>query len=246
VDPSFLHPPIRLGIPDQVEERAQEGGPVSPPESEAGGVGRECVGERAGVVEDTLDCFRHKLRDGFGICLVPEKVRRNPRRPGDRKSMEPDPLTIIEVAHMDTDVWPPALAAAGHGEFVPISGEVAQAVHGRRRSVGHHALVSGPLPRRHLGSQLEPCGPEIPVIGGWRSDQLVDTMSHPFENSTRFDQALQRRRADPGFLDLAARDEAPLVLGKVLETWERWMSRHYSILPLIRGYMQYGYSRYAL
>ena len=83
------------------------------------------------------------------------------------------------------------------------------------------------------------------MIGGWRSDQLVDAMSHPFEDSACLDQALQRRRADSGFLDLAARDETPLVLGQVLETWERWTSRHYSILPLTRGHMQYGQRSYA-
>ncbi len=74
MDPDFLHPPIGLGIVDQVEEPAQESSPVSAPKAKSSGVRRKRVGKRAGIVEDAFDRVRHDLGNRLRVLTVAEEI----------------------------------------------------------------------------------------------------------------------------------------------------------------------------
>ena len=102
-------------------------------------------------------------------------------------------------------------------EFVPVSRQVANSVDGGRGTMRHNALICCSLPRGHLWCQLKPGGPEIPMIRRRSSGDLVNAVCDPLKPPTRLGQALHRCRADACVLDLAARDEAPLVLSQFLE-----------------------------
>lgn len=129
------HPPIRLGITDQSEEPDQEGDPVCALQTELGRMRCEAVSECSGVVKDFPDGIHHDLGDRLGILVVPQEVRRDPRRPGDWEALKGDPLPIVDVAHVDADIRTAGLSTPQHGELVPIGWKVPDAVDGRRRSV---------------------------------------------------------------------------------------------------------------
>jgi hypothetical protein len=104
--------------------------------------------------------------------------------------------------------------------------------------VGYDPLAGRALPSGNSGGELEPSRPEVKVIRDWSSPHVVHTVGNALETSFRFGQALPGRLADARVLDLSARDEAPLVLCKLLDTGKGGGPGHYCTIPLIRGTLQ--------
>ncbi len=81
--------------------------------------------------------------------------------------------------------------------------------------MGDRTLRGCALPGRHLGRQLQPGDPQRKLVGRGRASQVVDAMAHPLEHGPVGGQARHRGARHPRPLCLAARDEAPLIGGKL-------------------------------
>jgi hypothetical protein len=183
-------------------------------------VWREAVRERARVVVDGADGVGDQASHRFRVVMIPEKVRGNTRGSSHREAPETDPFSFFKGPNVNADVRTTRLTALRKCELVSVSGEVAQRVDSRRRTVGDDTLLGCPLPRREVGSELEPGGPQVQVVGNGGGDHPVHAVRHPFEEPSPSCQAFQRSRTDPFILNLTSGEKPPLLLGNLLEPRE--------------------------
>lgn len=76
------------------------------------------------------------------------------------------------------------------------------------------------------------------MVRYWRSGHLVHPASDGLKHSPRAGEPLERRHTYPSLCDLTPRDEAPLVLGKVLDARKCTRPGHHCIIPRIRYRLQ--------
>jgi hypothetical protein len=229
MSPSLRHPLGRLRVADKVEQPAQESEAVLPPESELRGVRAEGVRERAGVVVGTANCVGDDVGYRLGVLAVGEQVSRNARRPGDGQAAGRGPFAVRHLAVMETHVGPTRLPPGGQGEFMPVSRQVAEAVHSRGRPVRDDTLGGSALPGEDIGCELKPGRTELGMVRRRRTREAVHALSHPLEHRFR-SQALKRGRRDARSFSLAAGHEPPLILSDLCETVECGVPCHYCIL----------------
>jgi hypothetical protein len=91
--------------------------------------------------------------------MIPEKVRSDARGSSDRETPKTDPFSVLQWPNVNADVRTAGLTALRERELVSVGGEVPQGVDRRRRPVGDDTLLGCPLPRREVGSELEPGSP---------------------------------------------------------------------------------------
>jgi hypothetical protein len=124
----FVDPPVSSGIRSEVKEESEQRKTIVPAESEGNRIRRKGIGEGTWVVVDTPDRLRGDLRYRFGILSVPEQVRRDSRRPGDRETPYMTPLAITDWEQVDPHIWTSCLVAVRHRELMLISWKVSQFV----------------------------------------------------------------------------------------------------------------------
>jgi len=91
----------------------------------------QCVRKRPWVVVDGANRVCDDVRDGLGVLFVVEQVGRDPSGSRDRESVEDDPLTLIKLPLMKSDVGPAGLSTRRKRELVPVCCKVAEAVYRR-------------------------------------------------------------------------------------------------------------------
>ena len=77
-----------------------------------------------------------------------------------------------------------------------------------------HAVVGGSLPGRNIRRELEPSGSQREVVRDGRSGELIHPVRDPLKGAIG-GESLQGRSRDARVLDLAAREETPLLGGDV-------------------------------
>jgi hypothetical protein len=194
-------------------------------------VGREAVRKRARVVVNGTDGVGDQAGHGFRVLMIPEKVRSDARGSSDRETPETDPFSVLQWSNVNADVSTSGLATLGERELVAVSGEMPQGVDRRRRPVGDDTLVGCTLPRRQVGSELEPGRPQVQVVGNRGGDHPVHAVRNPFEEPSLSGQAFQGSRPDPCLLNLTSCEKPPLLLGYLLEPWEDRKSWHTPLYP---------------
>jgi hypothetical protein len=194
-------------------------------------VGLEAVRERARVVENRTDGVGDQAGHGFRVLMIPEKVRSDARGSSDWEAAETYPFSVLEWPNVNADVRTASLTTLGERELVAVSGEVPEGVDRRRRPVGDDTLLGCPLPRREVGSELEPGCPQVQVVGNGGGDHPVHAVRNPFEEPPLSGQAFQGSRPDPCLLNLTSCEKPPLLLGNLLEPWEDRKSWHTSLYP---------------
>jgi hypothetical protein len=164
--------------------------------------------------------------------MMPKKVRGNARGSCDREAPETGPLSVFEWPNVNADVRTAGLTALRERELVSVGGEVPEGVDRRRRPVRDDTLIGCTLPRREVGSELEPGCPQVQVVGNGGGDHPVHAVRNPFEEPTLSGQTFQRSRPDPFVLNLTSGEKPPLLLGNLLEPGEDRKSWHTSLYPL--------------
>lgn len=81
----------------------------------------------------------------------------------------------------------------------------------------HDALCGLSLPDWDLRGELQPGSQQLPMVRYRGSGELVHPSCHPFQRSPGGGEALQGCAADPGSLELATGDQAPLLLCQLLK-----------------------------
>jgi hypothetical protein len=125
----LVDPPVSFRVSCQVQEQAEQGDAIVAAKPEGNRMRRKRIGEAVRVVAGTPDRLRDDLRYRFGILPVPEKVRGDPRRPGDRETLHARPLAVSDRERVDSHIRAACLVAPRHRELVLISRKVSQFVH---------------------------------------------------------------------------------------------------------------------
>ncbi len=178
----------------------------------------------------------------LGILVASQQVGRDARRPGDQHAAKADPLTIIEITMVQPDVGPPRLTSRRDGELVPVGRQITEPVQHCRRTVRDNSLSRDSLPGQGPGRELEPCCPQVEVVGQRRAREVVDTVGDAFQHSPVSGNPVQGRRRGASAPGLASRDETPLILGDLSKRAEGCQARHYCNIPQIRSISQYPVS----
>lgn len=152
--------------------------------------------------------------------------------------MKGDPLSVIDVAHMDADIRPAGLPTPRHSELVPIGWEVSDPADGRRRSVGDDSLVWSSLPRWDTWCQLKPGGAEFQMVWGGCSRQAVDAVRHSLQGGAGCGHSFNGGLGDSRSLQFAAGHESPLFLGDIGDPGKGRRASHHCIIPLVRWVLQ--------
>jgi len=166
----------------ELKQPIQQANPISGRQSEAGGKGRDLVGNHARIVEDAFDYLDGDSRHCGGLNVVGEQVRKHPRGPGHGQAAQHDTVLLRNDAPMDAHVRPSRLAAAGRSELMDVRTKVADLVQRCCRRVRYHGDVGvvEPLPCGFAGVELKPSGPEREVVGLACAPDAVDATRHSF------------------------------------------------------------------
>ena len=153
--------------------------------------GARAFRERAWVVVGGPQGIGNNLRDSLGVFLVAQQVGSDARRPRDRHPVKNDPLVGPGRPVVKPDVRAAGLPPLRQRELVPVCGQVAKTVQHRGRTVGYDPLLRCPLPRRNLGSELQPRRTKFEVIRQRRPGQAVHAVRYPVKDA-RLGESLQR------------------------------------------------------
>ncbi len=116
---------------------------------------------------------------------------------------------------------------------MPVGGEMAESVYHGRRTVRDDSLVRDSLPGQGPWRELEPCCPQLQVVGQGRAGEVIDAVGDAFQNSPVSSKPVEGGRGGASALSLAPRDETPLILGDLSDENSGSTIRHYCILPHI-------------
>jgi hypothetical protein len=242
IGPGKLHPFCGVGVTDEVEEPAENRYTVAPAEPEASRVRRKSPSELARVVVNVVKRLRHDTRDGLRLLIVSEEIRSDLRRPGNRKAPEVDPTQLCGRALVEPDIRTAGLTPARKGELVAIGGKVADAVERRRGPVRDDPLDGRSFPCGDSWCELEPCGPEIEMVGDRCPGEAVDPVGYSLKEAARRREAIERRLGDLGEISsLPTGDETPLILGDLGQALLVEFSYHYCNIPHFWGVLQHLY-----
>ena len=134
---------------------------------------------------------------------------------------------------MEPDISSPGLVSHRERELVPVGREMTEPVHHGRRTVRDDSLVRDSLPCQGPGRELEPCCPQLQVVGQGRAGEVIDAVGDAFEYSPVSGEPVERGRGGASALGLASRDETPLILGDLSDGSAGSAVQHYCILPHI-------------
>lgn len=221
VGPRFLHPHRGLRIADKVEKPTEKRNPVTFAQAEARRVRRERVGERAGVVVDGADRVGEQLRHRLRIFFFPKEIRHDARWSRHRQIPKRDPFAGRHRAGVEPYVGAARLTARRDRELVAVGGQMSEAVERGGRPVRDDTFGRSAFPGEFLGSELEPRGSQVHMVGNRSAGKPVDAPRHSFEDRPLCNQAAKSSGGYPGPLRLPARHEAPLVRSDVGKSDER-------------------------
>ena len=125
----FGDPPVPFGISCQVEEPSEHGETVVSAESEGSCIRPKSIGKGAWIVLDAPDRLSDDLRYRFRILSVPDEVRSDAGRSGDRQAAHAHPLAVAEREHVNPHIGTARLVAARNRELVVISWKMSQFEH---------------------------------------------------------------------------------------------------------------------
>ena len=203
----LIEPELGIRVADEPEEPAEEGETVAAAQSEARGVGRECLGEAAGVVVDVADRVSDDVGDGFGVFVVQEEVGGDAGWARDRQATQFDPWSWSAGTDMKADIETAGLMTGGDGELVAVGGEVADAVHLSCGAVGDDALLQRTLPARDGRGEPQPRCAQLHVVWDRGACEAVHTMTHAFEQRIGHEAFDRRPRDSRGELSLLTGEE---------------------------------------
>jgi hypothetical protein len=86
------------------------------------------------------------------------------------------------MAVMEAHVGSTRLPPGRKSEFVAVSRQVTESVHGRGRPVGDDTLGGSPVPSKDIGRKLKPGRTELEVVRGRRTREVVHALNHPLED----------------------------------------------------------------
>jgi len=153
------------------------------------------------------------MADRLRIFVVGQQVGRDARGPGDEHAAEADPFAVIEVTVVEPDISSSGLASDREGELVPVGGEMAEPEYHGRRAVRDDSLVRASLPCQDPGRELEPCCPQVQVVGQGRAGEVTHAVGDAFQYSPVSNEPVEGGWGGASALSLAPRDETPLILG---------------------------------
>lgn len=221
---STAQPPGGVWRGNQVEEPGQHRETITSAEAEPGRMRAEGVGEGGWLLQTLADGVRDHLADCAWILTVGEEVSRDAGRTSDGQPAEFDPVTFPKLTKVQPDVGPPGLAPAGKGELVPVGRQVTQPIQAGCGAMGYRALLGSSLPGWNIGGELQPCGPEVEVVGLRCARHPLYARGNPLEQwRARHGRAEPRDggRRDARRLRLTPRDETPLILCDLAESVQR-------------------------
>jgi hypothetical protein len=125
----FGHPPAPFGVSCQLKEPSENGKTVVSAESQSNRIRPESIGKSARIVVDTPDRLSDDLCYPFRVLPVPEEVRGDARRPGDRQAAQAHPLAVAQREHVNPHIRAARLMASRNREVVVISWQVSQVEH---------------------------------------------------------------------------------------------------------------------
>ncbi len=186
----FRHPARTLRVTHEVEEPAKQCEAIPAPQPKPGSVVRKSVRKRPRIVVDGADRVCNDMCNCLGVFLVVEEIGGDPRRPGNRHSLQDDPLARLHRPVMQPDVLAARLPPHRQDELLPVRGEVPETVERSRGPVGDDPLHRRSLPRRNVRGELQPRCPKVQVIRRRCPRKAVHALGHPVKD-TRGGEALQ-------------------------------------------------------
>jgi len=113
----------------QFKEPSEDGKTVVSAESESKCIRPESIGKSTRIVVDAPDRLSDDLGYRIRVLPVPEEVRGDTRRPGDRQAAHAHPLAVAQREHVNSHIGTARLAAVRNREIMVISRQMSQVEH---------------------------------------------------------------------------------------------------------------------